>query len=200
MFPEPAQWRRVDLPGADVTIHPGWMNPAGADDLLHELTASLPWEVHRIRIFGRMVDSPRLSAWIGDANATYTYSGTRFPALPWTPALALLRDRVAEACGARFNSVLANLYRDGTDSMGWHSDDEPELGPHPVIGSLTLGATRTFRFRDRATGKHTMALDLESGSLLRMAGQTQSLYRHDLPRRARAHGPRINLTFRQIDS
>ncbi|TCV95737.1 DNA-N1-methyladenine dioxygenase [Luteibacter rhizovicinus] len=199
LFPEPARWYRVDLPGADVTMCPEWLGVAEADSLLRHLSGELPWEVHRIRMFGRMVDSPRLSAWIGDADAVYTYSRTRFVPHPWMPVLASLRDRASEACGVSFNSVLANLYRDGGDSMGWHADDEPELGPRPTIASVSLGETRTFRFRDRETGGRTVAVDLTHGSLLRMAGDTQALYRHDLPKRVRVHGPRINLTFRYVE-
>lgn len=186
------------MPGADVTFAPAWLDSEAADALLAVLLAELPWEVHRIRMFGRVVDSPRLSAWIGDEDAAYRYSGTRFVPHPWTPVLAALRDHVADACNAGFNSVLANLYRDGSDRMGWHSDDEPELGPEPLIASLSLGAERTFRFRAKAGGE-PLAIDLPHGSLLRMAGSTQRLYKHELPVRKRVAGPRINLTFRWID-
>jgi alkylated DNA repair dioxygenase AlkB len=187
------------LPGADVTFAPGWLEPEEADDLLSRLSDDLPWEVHRLRMFGRLVDSPRLSAWIGDDDATYRYSGARFVPHPWTPLLLALRDRVADACGTAFNSVLANLYRDGSDRMGWHSDDEAELGPAPVIASLSLGAARTFRFRAKSGGE-PVAIELGHGSLLRMAGATQRLYKHELPVRKRVNGPRINLTFRQIEA
>jgi len=178
-------------------LAPDWLAPAEADELCARLINALPWEVHRIRMFGRMVDSPRLSAWIGDSDATYRYSGTRFEPQPWTPVLASLRDRVEEACGTRFNSVLANLYRTGADRMGWHSDDERELGPAPVIASVSLGATRTFRFRAKAGGE-PLAVELPGGSLLVMAGETQRLYNHELPVRKRVTTPRINLTFRLI--
>lgn len=106
---------------------------------------------------------------------------------------------MAEACGARFNSVLANLYRDGNDRMGWHSDDERELGTAPVIASVSLGAARSFRFRAKAGGD-ALAIELAHGSLLRMAGDTQRLYKHELPVRKRVEGPRINLTFRLIQT
>lgn len=190
-------WSRIELPGAYVTFAPRWLAREEADRLLSLLRNELPWEVHRIRMFGRVVDSPRLSTWIGDEDATYRYSGTRFAPHPWTPVLSMLRDRVAEACGATFNSVLANLYRDGSDRMGWHSDDEPELGPEPLIASVSLGAERTFRFRAKAGGE-PVAIELTHGSLLRMAGATQHLYKHELPARKRIGGPRINLTFRNI--
>ncbi|SEW16982.1 alpha-ketoglutarate-dependent dioxygenase AlkB [Luteibacter sp. 329MFSha] len=193
-----AGWSRIDLPGADVTFASAWLGADEADRLLDHLRQALPWEVHRIRMFGRIVDSPRLSAWIGDDDAAYRYSGTRFVPHPWTAELRALRDRVADACDAPFNSVLANLYRDGADRMGWHSDDEPELGARPVIASLSLGAERTFRFRAKAGGE-SVAIELPHGSLLTMAGDTQRLYKHELPARKRVTGPRINLTFRNIE-
>lgn len=198
----PAGWQALPLPGAQLSLWPSWLGGTEADALLASLLADIPWEVHRIRIYGREVDSPRLSCWIGDADATYVYSRTRFEPRPWTPPLAGLRDRVALACGASFNSVLANLYRDGRDSMGWHSDDEPELGAQPVIASLSLGAVRRFRLKPRRGGAaaNTHAIELGHGSLLRMAGDTQRLYVHDLPKTSARVGPRINLTFRWIDT
>jgi alkylated DNA repair dioxygenase AlkB len=193
-------WQRLPLPGAELSLWPHWLAPVDADGLLADLLATIAWETHRIHIYGREVDSPRLSCWIGDADATYVYSRTRFEPHPWTPALAALRARVEEACATRFNSVLANLYRNGQDSMGWHSDNEPELGRQPVIASLSLGAVRRFRLRaKRGEGKRDVhVVELGHGSLLRMAGDTQHLYVHDLPKTKAAVGPRINLTFRQV--
>ena len=156
------------------------------------------WETHRIKLFGQEHDSPRLSCWIGDPGASYVYSRVRFEPRPWPPALAALRARVDEASGVAMNSVLANLYRSGQDAMGWHSDDEPELGPRPVIASLSLGATRRFRFRHRRDHSKTFAMELPHGSLLLMSGDTQANWQHALPRTARAVEPRLNLTFRQI--
>ena len=199
----PAQWQAIPLPDAELRLLPQWLAADEADALFEELQRSIPWEVHRIRIFGREVDSPRLSCWIGDADATYVYSRTRFEPQPWTQALSSLRWRVQQACGARFNSVLANLYRDGRDAMGWHSDDEPELGPRPVIASVSLGAQRRFCLRRREQGvarREVRGLELPHGSLLCMAGETQRHYQHALPRKSAATGPRINLTFRWIDA
>ena len=199
-----ADWQPLDLPGAEVSLCPAWLDRAQADALFAELHAGIAWEVHRIRRFGRLVDSPRLSCWIGDPGASYVYSLTRFEPRPWPLALAALRERAQHACGARFNSVLANLYRDGRDSMGWHSDDEPELGPQPLIASLSLGAERRFRFQRKLppgvhpTASDSVALTLPHGSLLRMAGDTQRHYRHELPKALRVVAPRINLTFRCI--
>ena len=200
------RWQSLPLPDADVALWPRWLDADAADTLFTELRQAIAWETHRIRLFGRELDSPRLSCWIGDPGAAYTYSRSRFEPRPWPSALAAVRERVERDCGARFNSVLANLYRDGHDAMGWHSDDEPELGARPVIASLSLGAERRFRFRRRrARGEpaqpgDTVELALPHGSLLRMAGDTQRSYRHDLPRMRGMAAPRINLTFRWIDT
>ncbi len=191
-------WERIDLPGADVRLARDWLSRAAADDLFAALRDSIAWERHCLKLFGREVDAPRLSCWVGDTNAVYKYSGTRFAPRPWTPALSSLRASVSNACGEDFNSVLANLYRDGNDAMGWHSDDEPELGAAPIIASLSLDATRRFRLRDKRDPSNTCVLELGNGDLLRMAGATQRFYKHDLPRTRKTVGARINLTFRRI--
>ena len=187
----------LPLPGASLRYRPDWLPEAEADALFVALAAAIPWERHRLRLFGREIDAPRLSCWIGDPGAVYTYSHVRFEPRPWLPALAALRARLETTCGARFNSVLANLYRDGCDSMGWHSDDEPELGPEPLIASISLGGVRRFRLRAR-DGSAGLTLALTHGSLLLMAGATQRLYRHDLPKTRAVVTPRINLTFRYV--
>jgi alkylated DNA repair dioxygenase AlkB len=189
---------RVPLEGADVRYDADAFAPR-ADALFDALHREIPWEQHRLRIFGREVGSPRLSCWIGDEGTAYKYSGTLFEPLAWTPTLASLRDELATRFELRFNSVLANLYRDGRDSMGWHSDAEPELGDEPVIASLSFGGVRRFRFRSRVTKRVALGIDLGSGSLLVMRGATQRVYQHDLPKVARA-GARVNLTFRWIRS
>ena len=187
------------LPGAQLVYRPAWLPAREADALFDEVRQTLPWSVHRIRLFGREVDSPRLSAWIGDADAVYRYSGADFTPHPWTAALSGLRLRLQDELGTPFNSVLANLYRDGRDAMGWHSDDEPELGPEPVIASVSLGGVRRFLLKHRQDAALRSALELPHGSLLVMAGKTQRHYRHALPRTAKPVAPRINLTFRWID-
>ncbi|MEZ0470937.1 alpha-ketoglutarate-dependent dioxygenase AlkB family protein [Luteimonas salinilitoris] len=188
----------VPLPDADLAFDPTWLDAAQADALFAALLAQVPWETHRIRMFGRTVDSPRLSCWIGDPEASYRYSGTRFEPRPWPQVLAPLRVRLREAASIDFNSVLANLYRDGRDRMGWHSDDEPELGPRPTIASISLGAPRRFLLKRRDGSGERLALELPHGSLLLMRGETQRHYRHALPPTARPVGARINLTFRAI--
>ncbi len=188
----------LPLPGASLRYRADWLPAAEADALFAALAATISWERHRLRLFGREIDAPRLSCWIGDPGAAYTYSHVRFAPRPWPPVLATLRARLEITCCARFNSVLANLYRDGRDSMGWHSDDEPELGPEPLIASISLGGVRRFRLRARDGGDAGLSLDLAHGSLLLMAGATQRLYRHDLPKTRAAVAPRINLTFRYV--
>lgn len=186
------------VPHDDLVLLPGWLDATAADALFADLLQALPWQVHHIRMFGRDLAAPRLSCWIGDPGAAYRYSGTRHEPQPWPDALHGVRVRMQRDCGVAFNSALANLYRDGRDSMGWHSDDEPELGPQPVIASLSLGATRRFVLRHRDDPARRQALALEHGSLLVMRGTCQAQWRHALPRTARPVGARINLTFRRI--
>lgn len=140
---------------------------------------------------------PRLSAWYADPGVCYRYSGIRLEDRPWHPRLAELRERLEAELGVSFNSVLCNAYRDGQDAMGWHADDEPELGTRPVIASLSLGHARTLRLRPRTGGPSTGHF-LESGSLLLMEGRSQADWQHAVPRTRRASGLRINLTFRRI--
>ncbi len=187
-----------DLPDADVRYVPQWLARAEADALFDALRDGIAWERHRLRLFGREVESPRLSCWIGDTDAIYTYSRTRFEPRPWPVALRPVRERLHGECATDFNGVLANLYRSGNDSMGWHADDEPELGAQPLIASLSLGTTRRFVIRHRDDPMRRLDIALAHGSLLLMGGDTQSHYRHALPKTARVIGARINLTFRKI--
>jgi alkylated DNA repair dioxygenase AlkB len=162
------------------------------------LRAQIGFEQRPIRIMGRTVMQPRLSAWVGDPGTAYTYSGTLNQPAPWPPALLELRNAVTAAAGESFNSVLCNLYRDGADSMGFHADAERELGPQPVIASLSLGATRRFQIRHRRDAADRVDIDLHDGSLLIMRGELQRHYRHAVPKQRAIREPRINLTFRRI--
>ena len=161
------------------------------------LRRDLEWRSQEIMLFGKPVLQPRLMDWYADPGVTYRYSGLTLEPKPWPAVLQALRDRLEAHCQAPFNSVLCNAYRDGQDSMGWHADDEPELGPEPLIASLNLGATRRFRIR-RKGGGESMGVDLESGSLLLMSGRSQAEYQHAVPKTRRAVAPRINLTFRRV--
>jgi alkylated DNA repair dioxygenase AlkB len=175
-----------------------WLAPGEAQAVYAALHGQINWQTHRIRMFGKWVDSPRLSCWIGDPGAGYRYSGQTFEPFAWPEVLLPLRQRMSAELGVEFNSVLANLYRDGGDAMGWHSDDEPELGAEPVIASVSLGAARRFLLRRRDDHAVRQALVLEPGSLLVMRGHSQRDWQHALPRTAKPVGPRINLTFRHV--
>jgi alkylated DNA repair dioxygenase AlkB len=174
-----------------------------ADAALGRLWRELRWERREITLFGRRMMQPRLIAWYGDPGASYRYSGLAFEPLPWHPWLLEFRRRLENDLGTAFNSVLANAYRDGSDSMGWHSDNEPELGPEPVIASLSLGAERPFRIRPLGSERRKAApakrLLPGHGSLLVMRGSSQALYQHALPKTRKPVALRINLTYRYVE-
>jgi len=152
-------------------------------------------------MWGRTLPQPRLTAWYGDPGRSYAYSGLRLDPLPWTPLLLDIKTRVEETAGSTFNSVLLNYYRDHHDSIGFHSDDEPELGDRPIIASLSLGAERTFILKHKTLGRlGRVQLRLAPGSLLLMSGDTQRCWRHGILTESRTCGPRVNLTFRRIIS
>ncbi len=166
--------------------------------ILSELQQGIAWEQTPIRIFGKSILQPRLTAWYGDEGANYQYSGLLLKPRPWTPQLFSIKTRVEELAPSNFNSVLLNFYRTGQDSMGWHRDNERELGHRPVIASATFGATRRFLFRHRLEKSLKVEIELAPGSLLIMSGDCQESWEHSLPKTAKAMGPRINLTFRKI--
>ncbi|MEE4191881.1 MAG: alpha-ketoglutarate-dependent dioxygenase AlkB [Halieaceae bacterium] len=189
----------VAIPGAQVSYTPSLALSPSADACLAALIEETPWRQDPITLFGKTVMQPRLHAWYGDEGAHYAYSGLALAPLPWTPLLSALKSQVEAACGHDFNSVLLNYYRDHRDSMGMHADDEPELGPEPVIASLSLGEQRPLRFKHRHDREvESVKLPLAHGSLLLMAGQTQRNWHHGMAKQARPCGPRVNLTFRKI--
>lgn len=190
---------RIALKGGELWWWPEFIAPDEADTVLRELIDAIAWEQHHVRLFGKRIAAPRLSCWIGDPGASYVYSRERFEPRPWPPALVPWRQRVEVAADERFNSVLANLYRHGDDAMGWHSDDEPELGETPIIASLNLGATRRFQLKHKTLGLRR-EVSLHAGSLLVMRGATQSHWLHGVPRERGVTTPRLNLTFRRIDA
>ena len=189
---------RLPLEDADIRFWPVALAVEEASELLDRLLTGIDWQHEEVLIFGQRRPVPRLVAWHGDPGASYMYSGTPHQPLPWTPALELVRERVLSLTGCAFNSVLLNRYRDGRDGMGWHSDDEPELGSDPVIASVSLGAPRRFCLRHRRRKDQRLDVSLGHGSLLLMAGATQHHWVHAVPKTALPVGPRVNLTFRQI--
>jgi alkylated DNA repair dioxygenase AlkB len=170
----------------------------GAGESLHllgELLSEIPWQQDEVILFGEKRILSRKVAWMGGGGFTYSYSGTSKVAAPWTPALLAIKERVESECGHQFNSCLLNLYHDGSEGMGWHSDDEKTLGENPVIGSVSLGAERIFKLKHRKSGEVVSVL-LQNGSLLVMKGATQHHWVHTMPKTKKITTPRINLTFR----
>ena len=191
---------RVSIPIPDGTLwlHEGFLSSDESAAACAALLDEVPWRQEHVRMFGRQIPMPRLTCWMGDPGCSYAYSGVRYAPTPWTPTAAALRERVEQEIGARLNAVLLNHYRSGSDSMGWHADDEPELGPTPTIASLSLGAARRFDLQHRNKKTERRRLVLSDGSLLVMAGQTQTHWKHRLPKVSGSTGLRLNLTFRFI--
>lgn len=165
---------------------------------LAKLENSLNWEQLPVRLFGRSIPQPRLTAFYGDAGVRYRYSGLTLEARGWTPDLKRISQLVTRYSGRIFNSVLCNLYRNGNDYMGWHADDEPELGQDPAIASVSFGVARRFVLKSRERSPERREFLLLPGSLLLMSGDLQRHWLHQLPKAKRVKGPRVNLTFRQI--
>jgi alkylated DNA repair dioxygenase AlkB len=186
---------RLDLgEGAWVELVRGWCADEGA--VFASLLLELAWEARTIVLFGKPVMQPRLVAWAGER--PYRYSGRTLPPSPLGPALSTLRSRVEAHVGQRFDHVLVNRYRDGSDSMGWHADAEPELGPNPTIASISLGAPRRFVLRHAREKGRAYEAQLGRGDLLVMGGACQHLFRHAVPKDASARGERINVTLRKV--
>ena len=187
------------LEDGELLYTPDFLDSVDADQLLRQLLDGIEWEQHQVTIFGRQLPAPRLSAWYGDPDARYTYSGLSLIPRPWTEPLSTLKTRIEAVADDAFNSVLLNQYRDGQDSMGWHSDNEPELGPAPTIASLSLGGERHFLLRHKKRQElDLIELPLSHGSLLIMRGPTQAHWKHQVPKTRRPVAPRLNLTFRRI--
>ncbi|MBT8137804.1 MAG: alpha-ketoglutarate-dependent dioxygenase AlkB [Gammaproteobacteria bacterium] len=201
LFPRSA--RHIALAGAKIDYVPTLYSAEQARELFAAVRndAGISWHSDPIKMFGRLVKQPRMTAWMADTGVEYGYSGLRLAAAPWTQVVSRIRQAVEQAAGAAFNSVLINLYSDGNDYMGWHRDDERELGMQPVIASLSLGATRFFdlRHRDyRESGIAVQRLELQSGDLVVMRGDTQRHWQHRVPKQRRVTEARINLSFRFV--
>lgn len=184
----------VRLKAAEATLYPAALKDA--DILFDRVMTEVDWKQEHLPLFGRRIPQPRLSAWYGDAG--YAYSGLYLEPRPWPPVLAGLRDICTEIAQAPFNSVLANLYRDGADSMDWHADDEASLGPTSVIASVSLGTARRFQMRRKDKRGDAVCTELGNGDVLVMSGRCQADWLHRVPKTKKPVGPRINLTFRNI--
>lgn len=188
---------KIDMPDAEVYFASRFCQKEESDVYFQKLTEQVNWQQESIKLFGKLQPMPRLTAWYGDKG--YTYSGLHNEPQPWLPVLQELKEKVEQASRQMYNSVLLNLYRTGQDSMGWHSDDEAELGEEPSIASLSFGGERRFRFKHKTSkGITPVSIDLSHGSLLLMQGPTQHHWLHHIPKTARTVQPRINLTFRNV--
>ncbi len=199
LFGMPEASIALPLPGADLLYIPALALDHHPEELARRLQSNIAWREEEITVWGKKFLQPRLTAWYGDDDVDYSYSGIRLITNSWTPELHKLKVKIEEVSGFEFNSVLLNYYRDHRDSMGFHSDDEPELGPRPVIASLSLGEERALIFKHKTDKSiRPYKFSLQSGSLLIMQGDTQINWRHGIEKASRNCGPRVNLTFRQI--
>lgn len=190
---------QLPLADADVIYYPALFSSEESEKYFQKLFQETQWQQDSITIFGKTHLQPRLTALYGEAGKSYSYSGiTMFPS-EFTPLLRAIKNRTESISETKFSTVLLNLYRDGNDSNGWHSDDEKELGLNPIIASVSFGAERIFHFRYKRDKTQTHKLMLESGSLLLMRGETQHTWQHQLPKSKKIRTPRINLTFRRIE-
>jgi alkylated DNA repair dioxygenase AlkB len=188
----------LSMPNAEVTFYRNFFDLRESDKIFQTLRDEISWRQDKMKIYGKDIDLPRKTAWYGDQNKSYTFSGIHLNPEPWTPMLLQMKERIERASGVMFNSVLLNLYRHGNDGISWHTDAEPELGENPVIGSVSFGGTRRFMFRHRQDQTLKTEVELTHGSFLLMAGETQHFWQHQIPKTSRQVEPRINLTFRAI--
>lgn len=177
---------------------PDFLSSQASEDLLRLLIQDTPWQQPELKVYGKWHPTPRLVSFYGDKGLHYRYSSALHGTLNWTPELRTLKQSIAQYCQCAFNCVLLNHYRDGQDTMGWHADDEPELGYQPTIASLSLGAVRDIHFKSHVAKGKKISLTLPGGSLLIMSGSTQQHWLHHVPKRSRCTQARINLTFRHI--
>lgn len=182
----------------ETILYPDFISRQEADDYFERLKESLNWRHEPIRMFGKMVMQPRLTALYGDIDRPYGYSGITMTPIAWTLELEKLRKNLLAFTGVEFTHVLCNYYRDGQDSMGWHRDNEAVLGKNPSIASITFGVTRVFQVRHYDTKSHRIDIPLTHGSLLMMSGESQHHWEHQIPKTKKILGPRINLTFRKL--
>ena len=199
LFPKnPKEGEEIPIQDGELRLYPYLFSPEESKIFFTKLKENINWQQETIKLYGRTIPLPRLTAWFGDEGKIYMYSGITVEPEPWTPTLLEIKSRIEEVSNVTFNSVLLNYYRNERDSVSWHSDDEPELGKNPIIGSVSFGDVRTFQLKHKTDKSLTISKDLPDGSYLEMTGSTQHHWLHQIPKRTRKIGPRINLTFRNI--
>ena len=191
--------QKINLEKGNVIFYPHFFDRQTSDLLLDKLTHQIPWQQDYIKFYGKEIPIPRLTAWYGDEGKSYTYSGITMKPRPWIEPLLFIKKKIEPIAQVFFNSVLVNLYRDGKDSNAWHSDDEPELGENPIIGSVSFGETRDFLLKPKGKNQKIQhRIPLNHGSFLLMTGETQKYWLHQISKTKKQVAPRINLTFRII--
>ena len=191
----------IEIPDGELLFYPQLFEPAESDRFFTQLRSEINWQQQAMKMYGKSVNLPRLTAWYGDGGKNYTFSGIALQPNPWIPNLLTIERRIEDLAHTAFNSVLLNLYRSGQDGIGWHADNEPELGNNPIIASVSFGETRRFQLRHRSDSQvKKVEIPLTHGSLLVMLGTTQHYWQHQVPKTAKQISERINLTFRSIQS
>lgn len=188
----------LDMPSAEVSYHPNFINTAKANQYFKTFLKKTPWQEDDITIFGKTYKQPRLTALYGNNSKPYSYSNVTMHPYPFTPELLKIKSKIKRVINKEFTTCLLNLYRDGNDSNGWHADNEKELGINPIIASVSFGADRVFHFKHKSNKNLKQKLILQHGSLLIMKGETQHYWLHQVPKTKKKIGQRINLTFRII--
>jgi alkylated DNA repair dioxygenase AlkB len=190
------------LPKKSITAYfdyiPSFLSKQEAGDFFSYLQQNVPWEQGKIKLFGKKILEPRLSAFYADSNVSYNYSNRKLSGLSWPLEIDSVKRKIETLSGQYFNTCLINRYRNGRDSMGWHSDNEKELGPSPIIASLNLGETRDFQIKSRVDSKEKLQIQLNNGDLLIMKAGFQENFLHQIPKRLNIDSERINLTFRKV--
>ena len=176
---------------------PNFFSRIESESLFKTLRKDIQWKQESMNMYGKKIDFPRLTAWYGDNDKPYSFSGITLQPLPWNSEILEIKNKIEPKANVAFNSVLLNLYRNGNDSISWHTDAEPELGINPIIASVNFGETRKFQLRHIKT-KEKLEIELTHGSVLIMQGELQHYWQHQVPKTSKTVGERINLTFRVI--
>lgn len=193
-----SNFKNLNLKDANVIYYPNFFNKTSADVYFKDLLINTPWQHDKIKVFGKIYNQPRLTAFFANNNKSYSYSNITMQPHKFEGTLLHIKDIIQKELHISFTSCLANLYRDGKDSNGWHADDEKELGKHPIIASLSFGQDRVFHLKHKKDKTLKHKLRLEHGSLLLMQGQTQENWLHQIPKTSKKIEERLNLTFRII--
>jgi alkylated DNA repair dioxygenase AlkB len=195
--PPPEHGSPIKISNGEYVYFPNFFDKKSSDSYLDTFLDEVPWKQEEMNMYGKVIPFPRLTAWYGEVNKAYSFSGITLQPLPWTKEILEIKERIQPRCRVNFNSVLLNRYRNGNDSISWHTDAEKELGLNPLIASVNFGAERKFQLRHKKTNEKIELL-LKHGSLLIMKGELQHYWQHQIPKTKKAVGERVNLTFRVI--